>query len=519
MENISSQTHPIRFGSFELDLRAGELRKQGIKIKLQEQPLQVLAMLLERPGQVVTRKELQNRLWPSDTFVDFDLSLNKAINKLREALGDSADSPRFIETLARRGYRFIGNLAATPVRIESLAVLPLENLSRDPEQEYFAEGMTEALITSLAKISALRVTSRTTVMRYKQTDQSLPQIARDLNVDAVVEGTVQRSGERICISAQLIQASSDTHLWAGSYAKDLRDVLALQSEVACAIAKEVQVKLTPHEQLQLARSRQVDPKAYEAYLKGRHHWNKRNLEGLTRGAEYFQKAIESDPTYAAAYAGLADSASRLGFWADVPPAEGCARGKAAALKAIEMDNTLAEAYAALWYASLHYDFDVRAAEEAAQRAMELDPYNAFAVQGRECCLMVRGRAEEAATEGLRAMQLEPLSLVLQWTASISLYFARQYDESIALSEKILELDPQFAPSRFALGLAFAQKPMHERAVSEMELAVQISQRGPLYLGYLGHIYGATGRKEDAFKIINELRELSKQRHISPFGLA
>jgi TolB-like protein/Flp pilus assembly protein TadD len=516
MENPISPSAPVRFGLFELDLRAGELRKQGAKVKLQEQPLQILAMLLEHPGRVVTREELRARLWPADTFVDFDHGLNKAMNKLREALGDSAENPRFIETLARRGYRFISSLATGSGRIESLAVLPFKNLSCDPEQEYFAEGVTEALINNLAKIGALRVISRTTAMRYKQTEKSLPQIARELNVDAVVEGTVQRSAERVCISAQLIQATTDTHLWAESYERDLRDILALQAEVADAIVKEIQVKVTPEEQAQLGRTRRVTAEAYEAYLKGRFYWNKRNLEGLTKGAEYFQKAIDNDPTYAAAYAGLADSGSRLGFWADVVPAEGCARGKAAALKAIEMDNTLAEAYAALCYASLHYDFNVRTAEEAAQRAMELDRKNGFAVQGRVCCLMVRGRAEEAAAEGMRAVELEPLSLALQWTAGVAIYFARKYDEAIALSQKMLELDSLFAPSRYLLGLAFVQKRMHEQAVGEMEAAVRISQRQPFYLGFLGCVYGAVGRKEAAFKIIEELKETSKQRHVSPF---
>src|SRR5215472_2638646 len=259
---------------------------------------------------------------------DLPLSLQRVLERcLAKKVEERYTAPELhdaIEQLRQQNAsrRHAASIAsAEGPHVRSLAVLPFENLSRDPEQEYFAEGMTESLITSLAKISALRVISRTTAMLYKQTDKSLPQIARELNVDAVVEGTVQRSGEQVCVSAQLIQASTDTHLWAGSYARDLRDVLALQSEVARAIAKEVQVRLTPKEQVQLARSSQVDPKAYEAYLKGRYHWNKRDLEGLTKGAEYFQKATENDPTYAAAYAGLADSASRLGFWADVAPAE------------------------------------------------------------------------------------------------------------------------------------------------------------------------------------------------------
>jgi len=507
----------VRFGAFEADFRAGELRKNGAKVRLQEQPFQVLAVLLGNPGQVVSREELRKKLWPAETFVDFDNGLNTAINKIREVLGDSAEKPRFIETLPRRGYRFLQSLELKPEKsIDTIVVLPLENLSRDPEQDYFADGLTEALITNLAKISALRVVSRTTAMHYKGVHRPLPEIARELGVDAVVEGTVQRSGDRVQISAQLVQAATDTHLWAENYERDLRDVLALQAEVARAIAAEIRVKLTPEEQAQLRRTRQVDAQAYEAYLKGRYHWNKRDLEGLMKGTEYFQKAIERDPTYAAAYAGLADSASRLGFWTDTKPEDGCARGVAAARKAIEMDNTLAEAYAALCYSSLQYDFNICAAEEAAERAIELDPHNAFAFQGRAICLAARGRAEDAVAEISRAMQLEPLSMVLQWTASIFLYFARQYDEAIALSQRGLELDPQFAPLRWTLGFCFVQKRAYQQAVDEMEEAVRLSRRSPFYLGALGHAYGASGRRDDALKVIREMQELSKKRHVSPY---
>src|SRR5947207_11765530 len=252
----------VRFGEFEIDERAGELRKEGIKVRLQEQPLQILQILLEHPGEVVTREELRKRVWPSDTFVDFDHGINNAIKRLREALGDTAETPRFIETLPRRGYRFIASLeAARPASspIQSIAVLPLENLSRDPEQEYFADGMTEALITSLAKIGSLRVISRTTVMHYRGVRRPLPEIARELGVQAVVEGTVLRSGEKVRISVQLIETSSDTHLWAESYERDLRDILWLQSEISQAVAREIQAKLTPAEQERLTRTRSVSP--------------------------------------------------------------------------------------------------------------------------------------------------------------------------------------------------------------------------------------------------------------------
>jgi len=457
-----------------------------------------------------------------DVPADLERTISKAMEKDRDlryqhASEIGADLKRLKRETDTGRVRAasLGSVGAAE-EIRSLAVLPLENLSRDPEQEYFADGLTEAVITSLAKIRALKVISRTTVMQYKDTRRPLREIARELEAQGIVEGTVLRSGERVRVSAQLIDASTDTHLWAESYDRDVRDILALHAELARAIANEIQVKLTPEEQAQLRPTRRVDAEAYELYLKGRHYWNKRNLEGLMKGAEYFQKAVERDPTYAAAYAGLADSASRLGFWTDTPPEEGCARGKAAALKAIELDSTLSEAYSALWYASLHYDFDICAAENAVRRAIELDPHNTFALQGRACCLMARGRAEEAVAEILHAVQLEPLTMVLQWTAGACHYCARQYDQAIDLSERSRERDPTFTPTCFTLGCAFVQKGMYGPAVNELEKAVEISRREPFYLGTLGYIYGAVGRRQDALKIVSELNELSKHRHVSPY---
>src|SRR5438874_10298581 len=282
MGGLQPSDEIIRFSDFELDLAASELRKQGAKLRLQQQPFQVLHILLECPGRMVTREEMQQKIWPSDTFVDFDHGLYNAIKRLREALGDNAEKPHYIQTVPRRGYRFVGKLeSAKPApikRIKSLAVLPLENLSCDPEQEYFAEGLTEALITTLAKIGELRVVSRTSAMQYKGVHKALREIARELEVDAIVEGTVLRVGRRVRITAQLIDAPNETHLWAESYERDLRDVLTLQAEVAHAIARQIQIKLTPQEQAHFADVHPVNPEAYEAHLKGRYHWNKRSRE-------------------------------------------------------------------------------------------------------------------------------------------------------------------------------------------------------------------------------------------------
>src|SRR5215469_7435428 len=289
MDTSAKARRVIRFGDLEFDVVGGDLCRNGAKLRLQEQPLQVLQILIQRPGEIVPREELRQQIWPSDTFVDFDHGINNAIKRLREALGDMADTPRYIETLPRRGYRFIGKIEQEIPRFRSLAVLPLENLSRDPEQEYFVEGLTEALITTLAKIGELRVVSRTSSMLYKGARKPLRVIARELEVDTIVEGTVMRAGARVRITAQLIDPHQEAHLWAESYDRDLSDVLTLQAEVAHAIAREVHVKLTPRERTELARVQTVDPEAYEVYLKGRHYWNQRSRDGFPRAVECLQE--------------------------------------------------------------------------------------------------------------------------------------------------------------------------------------------------------------------------------------
>jgi TolB-like protein/Tfp pilus assembly protein PilF len=513
MKQFPGELQTIRFGAFELDLGAGELRKQGVRVRLQEQPFRILQMLVDSPGRLVTREALRAALWPSNSYVDFDQGLNRSINKLRETLGDSAENPIFIETLAKRGYRFIGALGTEARQIRSLLVLPLENLSRDPEQEYFADGLTEALITYLAKVSALRVISRTTAMVYKGVRKPLPEIARELNVEGIVEGTVARSEGRVRISAQLVHAPSDTHLWAEIYDRDLRDIMALQTEVATAIAREVQVKLTPHERLQLANPRRVEPEVYEAYLKGRYHWNKRTLAGMSKGAEYFQQAIDKDARYGAAYAGLADSAARLGWWGYVSPHEGCARAVAVARKGLIIDDTLAEAHAALCFALLHHDYAFRIAEEEGRRAVALDPNSALAAQALSCCLITTARFEEGINEAIRAAQLEPLSPILQWTAGGLLYHARQYDRALAYCRKSLELVPNFPAAIIAMAWILVKTSSTDEGIIQLEAAVQETGGNCNFLGTLGYCYAQRRKPEEARKILSRLDEAAKQRYI------
>jgi TolB-like protein/Tfp pilus assembly protein PilF len=509
----------VRFEMFEVDLQAGELRKQGAKIKLQEQPFQILQTLLEHPGEIVTREQLQRRIWPADTFVDFEQGLYNAIKRLREALGDSPEKPRFIETLSRRGYRFIGTPAISAGPIESLAVLPLENLSGDPAQEYFADGMTEALITNLAKVGALRVISRTSAMRYKKTDKTLPQIAQELNVDAVVEGTVQRFGKRLRISAQLVLASTDMHLWAESYDRDLRDVLALQAELAQAIAREIQVKLTPLDQARLGAVHHIDPEAYEAYLRGRYHWNRRSAEGLGKAVQHFQEAIAKDPSYAAALTGLADCLSLLGTWGVVAPDDGCGKAKGLALRALEMDPELAEAHASLAWATMWYDYDFLAAEREFERSLELNPRYATAHSWYGYYLAMMGRYEEGYTEIKRALRLDPHSSVIHYSFGTLFLSGRRYDQAIEQFEKALELEPTNAMAHGFLGVGHLCKSQYEPAIAAQRKGIEYSQGASAFVTVLGEIYAAAGYWDEAHKILEQLQDLSKQRYVTPYLVA
>jgi TolB-like protein/tetratricopeptide (TPR) repeat protein len=512
----------VKFGPFEADFSAGELRKNGIRLRLPGQPFQVLAALLENPGRVVSREELRHKVWSADTFIDFDKGLNTAVNKIREALRDTAETPRYVETVPRRGYRFIGsiNAVAEPSsgRIRSVAVLPLENLSGDPEQEYFADGLTEFLITSLAKISALRVISRTTAMHYKKARRPLPEIARELQVDGIVEGTVLRSGDRVRISAQLIDARTDGHIWAGSYERDLRDILTLQSEVARAIAGEIQITLTPREQLQLGSKRPVHPDAYEAYLKGRHHRNMRRAGHLKKAIDYFQHAIRVEPTYAAAYAGVADCAGIEGFWSFVGPAEGCGKAKTAALKALEIEET-AEARASLGWAILHYDWDVSAAEKQFQRAIEENALYATAHHWYGHVLASEGRFEEAFTEVRHAVQLEPPSLIINTSHAGVSWLGRRWDQAIELTQKILDLDPNFEAGRFALARSYDAKSMHESAIVHAQEALKLSRGNWYFMADLAHAYASAGKKEEATQALGQLEEIGRHSYVDPCLIA
>jgi TolB-like protein/DNA-binding winged helix-turn-helix (wHTH) protein/Tfp pilus assembly protein PilF len=587
----------LHFGVFEVDLKACEIRKHGVRLKLSEQPFQVLAVLLESPGEIVTRDDLRSRLWSGDTFVDFDHGLNNAVMRLREVLGDSSENPRFVETIPRRGYRFIapvagpflpGNFqsqirngpvpvpqeephsealpedvrsepashrwetsahflvvaaaillacvvgatglyhyrragagAMLPTHNKSLVVLPLENLSGDKDQEYFADGMTDDLIANLAKIHSLRVISRSTAMTYKGTHKPLSQIASELNVDAVVEGTVLRVGDRVRITAELVQVATDGHLWADTYESQMGDILALQNRVSSAIVNEIRINLTPEDQKRLAKNPAVAPEAYENYLKGRYYWNKRSDENLTRAIGYFEDATHQAPNYSLAYAGLADCYAIISaeIFGTMSAEQAAPKAKAAALRALELDPTLAEAETSLATVSFNYDWDWSAAAAGFAKAIKDNPSYATAYQRYSLYLMAMGRPDDSVEQINKARELDPLSISINFSLGWRFYMARQYDRAIQQLRDTLEMDPSYELPHLVLGLSYAQKGDFGHALPELRKAVELSRGTPLMISALANAYARSGNKAEAEKLLAALVSQSKSEYVSPYYLA
>jgi TolB-like protein/DNA-binding winged helix-turn-helix (wHTH) protein/Flp pilus assembly protein TadD len=580
---MPTQGAPVfRFDSFEINLESKELRKNRMRVRLSGQPFQVLAILIEHASEVVTREELHSKLWKADTFVDFDHGLNNAVARIREVLEDSSGTPRYVETIPRRGYRFIAPLAdvrppiasvpaiestvappqqvtiagATdlvdypverrfaPTRsrvllmgailiagfaigfvlnrssvkatgrraITSLAVLPLKNLSGDPSQDYLADGMTEELIGRLSGIHNLRVISRTSVMRFKETKLSAPEIAKTLQADALVEGSVIREGDRIRVHAQLIRGAADEHFWSESYDREIGDVLSLESEVAQSIAEKVKVTITGQEHSVLVAARQVSPEVYENYLKGQFGAAGNTRADLEKSIPYFEEAIRLDPTFAPAYVGLARTYDDLSLiLVGGPPSEMRPKVLSAARKALEFDPELAEAHALLadvYQQQWHW----RDAEAEYTRALQLKPNDAAAHMGYANWLLCQGRTEEAIAWARRARELDPVGLAgirLGWT----LFQARHYDESIGELRSALAVDPESAEARFFLGFALIGKGQPEIAIPDLERAVSLMHRSPGSIGLLAAAYGYAGRRSEALRLINELKRRREQSYV------
>jgi TolB-like protein/DNA-binding winged helix-turn-helix (wHTH) protein len=605
---MAQESPLVRFGVFEVDRKTGDVRKQGLKIRLRGQPFDVLVLLLERPGDLVTREELREKLWPADTFVDFDHGLNTSVNRLREALGDSADNPRFIETLPRKGYRFIAPVTAaitaapltaapaqhgqmappmpglagptvpaqaphppgvplfttplptsvpqttqvqakprlakralvvgallflaalavayrqrggtptrTPTTPPRLAVLPFRNLSGDPGQEYLADGLTDTLIADLAQVSALRVISRTSVMLYKASDKRLPDIARELDVDTVVEGSVLRSGDRVRITAQLLDARADRHLWAHSYERDLADILALEGEFARAITREVQVTLTPGEQERLGRTAAVDPRAYEAYLRGRFAWEPMTDEGLRKGVEFMEQALALDPRYTPAWAGMAYCYWLMGSagYEAARPLEVAEKAKAAVRKALELDPALPAAQATLAMIEIDFDWDFPSGEARLKEVIARNPSFADAHVSYSSYLAGVGRSAEAVEEARRGLELDPLSLVGGQTLGWRLLYAREYDRAVVQFRRTLDTSPRAFVARAGLALALVGQHEPSRALVEAERALADSGGSPWVTALAGHVAAVSGDRDRGRRALADLDTMARRRYVSP----
>jgi len=573
MPASDSQPTIIRFGIFDLNPQAGELRKAGHRISLRPQAARLLALLARHPGQILTREELKDEVWGKETFVDFEHGLNLCIRQIREALDDDADTPRYVETLPRRGYRFIAPVeanahlvpaaASTPVvptrkhfawRLGTLiagvtliigislaiadpyevrehlfggvtaprtiAVLPLLNLSGDANQDYFADGMTEALTTDLARMETVQVISRSSAMQYKGAKKPLPTIAGELHADAIVEGSVQRVGNRVRVTAQLIRAASDKHLWANTYERDVGDILALQDDVASAIAGQIESRLGGPKPLTLAKAHAISPEAYETYLKANYYLDQFDLQ---KSIEYYGQVIKLDPDYAPAYAHMASAYFFLGFFSAIPPQQAWGKVKELGVLAVTKDDQLPEGHAALASAKLHYDWDFAGAEKEFKRAIDLNPNDADIRHGYAHYLMAMGRMDESAAESKRAVELDPVDDGLTDCLCWHNYAARQYDNSIELALEVLKRQPGDNWEHAILAWDYEQKGVPEKAVAEFRKAVETDPKeSPLHaflVAGLGQAYASAGMKSDAEQILRRLLDQTKKSYVSPFDIA
>ncbi len=572
--------HRLRFATFEVDASSRELFKQGRKVKLQEQPFELLLALLERPSEVLTREELQQRIWPDDTVVDFDRGLNRAINRVRDALGDSAENPRFVETLPRRGYRFIApiqetaptdatpagnghtedtareppvsraralagkrtllaaaaaialaaalvwnlgnwrdrlNAASSGPQVRSIAVMPFENLSNDPTQEYFTDGITDELITDLASLEGVRVISRTSVMPYKGKRQPLPAIARALGVDAVVERSVARADQRVRITAQLLLAREDRHLWAASFERDLGDVLTVQRDIAAAIARQIRAHVSP---VAGPRRMAIDAAAYDDYLQGRFFWNRRGVPDTLTAIRYLERAIRIDPKAAVAWAGLADCYNTLAAEEGAPNQEELfSKATAAAVRALEMDPNLGEAHASLGYTYLFHAWDWAGAKRELDRAVELNPNDANAHDWLSHYFIAMRQFDRSLAHSKTALEIDPLNPLRRAHMVWHLLLSRRYDDVISQGQQLLQEAPALTGVLSFLGKAYEQTGMLTDAIATLQKAVDAEHGGSAALGDLGYAYAVAGQHDKAEGILEQILARSLRGFLSPEILA
>ncbi len=516
----------LRFASFELDCRSRELREGVRRVRLQDQPFEILRLLLEHRGEVVTRDELRQCLWPDGTFVDFEHSLNAAIKRLRTALGDDADRPRFVETVPRRGYRFVAPVTANaaavapeaPAARPRLAVLPFSNLSDDSAQEYFSDGLTEEMIAQLGTLCRGRVgvLARWSSMVFKGSLQRAREVGEALRADYLLEGSVRREGNRVRITARLIETRDETQLWSETYERDVTDYLSVQTDVATRISRSLAMELAPTPSL---ASAPPDADAYQAYLKGRYYWNKPGESGLDQALTFFGEGLKIAPTFAAAHAAMARAmVARAEYYRDVPR-QALERARQAASRALDLDPNQPEAHLAIADVRRMLDYDWHGAESGYAKAISLNPSYEGARGSLAIMLSTFARHGEAVREAERAMEIDPFCLFIATGVAWTRYAAGDYDAAIARCRHTIDLDPEFLPARCMLGAAYLQAGRSREAVSALEDAAGIGGAEPVILSWLAHARGVTGAIDDAQRVLSRVLRLEKVRYVSPFHLA
>ena len=520
-------TGNVRFGTFDVDLETGELRKGATRIKLHGQPFNVLVALLERPGEVVTREELQQKLWAGDTFVDFEQGLNKAINKVREALGDDADKPRFIETLPRRGYRFIASLdgaAKSSIRtsktgsaIDSLAVLPLENASGDPETEYLSDGIAETLINSLAQLRKIRVVPRTLAFRYRGPGVDHLAAGRELGVRAVLTGRLSQRGDDVTVSVELVDVDRQAQLWGGRYSRKTTDLVGLQEELTIEISEKLRLQLTGDERKRVRKRQTESNEAFRLVLQAQHYINWLSPEGLHKGIALCQQAIAIDPDYVAAYGRTSFGYAMLVFLGYEHRAEAFPRLMAAAKKALELDDTLADGHIGLGW-SLFLGWDLRGGEREARSSVTLNPDSTEGFALLNQILVALGRFDEAIAAGQRAVELAPLDYYSAFVLCTAYYHAQQFDKAIEQSRKTVDIDPASALAHLLLALSYAAAGKRQESIEECELALALN-RPSVWLLQAAVAYARVGQAGEARKLAEEVEKDWKPDGVSAFWLA
>ena len=524
MPVTQSDSHStFRFGEFELDIPAYQLRRGGQPVRLEHHPMDLLILLIERRSQLVSRADIVERLWGPAVFVNVEMGVNTAIRKLRQALQDSRESPVFVETISGKGYRFIAPviLPPTPRRegIESVAVLPFACDTGDPDAEYLSDGIAEALINNLSQIRDLRVVARCTAFRYKGKDIEPQKAGNDLNVRAVVLGRLLQRGSTLIIRAELIDAGSGAQLWGSQYKRNAEDVFALQDDLSTEISEKLRLHLTGEERLRLTKHRTENAEAYRLYLKGRYHWNKRSPEGFRKAVDYFRQALEKDPAYSLAYAGLADVYAQMSFFNLVAPREAMPKAKIAALKGLETDKELAEAHVSLGYISFTYDGDWQAAGTHFQQALVLNPAYCRAHTFYSFYLSSLGRSEEALELAKSALDLDPASPAVSHSLSVQLYLARKFDRAIEQAHGTLEMDANFAVAYAVLGEAYLSKGMFRQSLSAEEKYFALSQGCATSVAFLGYSYARLGQRDESLQMIDRLKTASRQSYVPAFFVA